>query len=76
MGPAGAINVLPYEHDTFPFDTNRDFVPVVSLVNVALAISTASSMKIDTMDQLVKLIQSQPGKLNAAAPPAGGRRAY
>ena len=67
MGPAGAINVLPYEHDTLPFDTNRDFVPVVSVVNVALAISTASSMKIDTIDQLVKLIRSEPGKLNAAA---------
>ena len=67
MGPAGAINVLPYEHDILPFDTNRDFVPVVSLVNVALAISTATSMKIETMDQLVKLIQSMPGKLNAAA---------
>jgi len=67
MGPAGAINVLPYEHDTLPFDTSRDFVPVVSVVNVALAISTASSMKIDTIDQLVKLIRSEPGKLNAAA---------
>ncbi len=67
MGPAGAINVLPYKHDTLPFDTNRDFVPIVSLVNVALAISTASSMKIDAMDQLVRLIQTKPGKLNAAA---------
>jgi len=67
MGPAGAINVLPYEHDTLPFDTSRDFVPVVSVVNVALAISTASSMKIDSIDQLVKLIRSEPGKLNAAA---------
>ena len=67
MGPAGAINVLPYQHDTLPFDTSRDFVPVVSLVNVALAISTASSMKIDTIDQLVKLIRSEPGKLNASA---------
>lgn len=67
MGPAGALNVLPFEHDTLPFDVKRDFVPVVSLVNVALAISTASAMKVDTIDQLVKLIRAQPGKLNAAA---------
>ncbi len=67
MGPAGAINVLPYEHDTLPFDVKRDFVPVVSVVNVALAISTASAMKIDTIDQLIKLIRAEPGKLNASA---------
>jgi tripartite-type tricarboxylate transporter receptor subunit TctC len=67
MGPAGAINVLPYEHDTLPFDVKRDFVPVVSIVNVALAISTASAMKIDTIDKLIKLIRAKPGTLNATA---------
>jgi len=67
MGPAGAINVLPYQHDTLPFDGKRDFVPVVSIVNVALAISTASALKVDTLDELVKLIRAKPGTLNAAA---------
>jgi tripartite-type tricarboxylate transporter receptor subunit TctC len=67
MGPAGAINVLPYQHDTLPFDVKRDFVPLVSIVNVALAISTASAMKIDTIDELIKAIRAKPGKLNAAA---------
>jgi tripartite-type tricarboxylate transporter receptor subunit TctC len=67
FGPAGAFNVLPYQHDTLPFDPARDIVPVVSVSNVALAISTPASMKIDTMDQLVKLVQSEPDKLNASA---------
>jgi tripartite-type tricarboxylate transporter receptor subunit TctC len=67
MGPAGVINVLPYKHDTLPFDIKREFVPIVSVVNVALAISTASSMKIDAADQLIKLIKEDPGKLNGAA---------
>jgi tripartite-type tricarboxylate transporter receptor subunit TctC len=67
FGPAGAFNVLPYQHDTLPFDPQRDLEPIVSISNVALAISTPSSMKIDTIDQLVKLARSEPGKLNAAA---------
>jgi tripartite-type tricarboxylate transporter receptor subunit TctC len=67
FGPAGAFNVLPYEHATLPFDIRRAFTPVVSVVDVALAISTSSSMKVDTVDQLVKLIRSEPGKLNASA---------
>lgn len=67
LGPAGALNVLPYQHDTLPFNTQRDFIPVVSIVNVALAISTASTMKVDTIDQLIKLIRAKPGTLNASA---------
>jgi tripartite-type tricarboxylate transporter receptor subunit TctC len=67
FGPAGDFNVLPYQQDTLSFDTRRDIVPVVSVSNVALAISTPASMKIDTIDQLVKLVRAQPGKLNASA---------
>lgn len=67
MGPAGVINVLPYKHDTLPFNIQRDFVPIVSVVNVALAVSTASSMKIDAPNQLIRRIRAEPGKLNAAA---------
>ncbi len=40
---------------------------MVSISNVALAISVPASMKIDTIDQLVALVRSQPGKLNASA---------
>ncbi len=67
LGPAGAFNVLPYQHATLPFDPQRDIVPVVSVVTVALAISVPAVMKIDTMDQLVALVRAQPGKLNASA---------
>lgn len=67
FGPAGAFNVLPYQHDTLPFDPQRDIVPVVSVSNVSLAISVPASMKIDTMDQLVALVRSEPDKLNASA---------
>jgi tripartite-type tricarboxylate transporter receptor subunit TctC len=67
MGPAGAFNVLPYEHDTLPFDPQRDLTPIVSVVNVVLAISTPASMNINTVDQMVALARKEPGKLNAAA---------
>lgn len=67
LGPAGAFNVLPYQHDTLPFDPQHDIVPVVSVVSVSLAISVSASMQIDTMDQLVALVRAQPDKLNASA---------
>jgi tripartite-type tricarboxylate transporter receptor subunit TctC len=67
FGPAGAFNVLPYQHDTLPFDLKRDLNPVVSVSQVVLAISMPASMKVNSIDQLVTMARAQPGKLNAAA---------
>src|SRR5579871_2263860 len=65
FGPAGLFNVLPYGHDTLPFDLKRDLVPIVSISQVVLALS--ASMNVDTVDGMIKLIRAQPGKLNGAA---------
>jgi tripartite-type tricarboxylate transporter receptor subunit TctC len=67
FGPAGAFNVLPYGHDTLPFDPKRDINPIVSVSQVVLAVSMPSSMQVDTIDQLIALARREPGKLNAAA---------
>ena len=51
--PAGTLNVLPYQHDTLPFDPKRDLNPIASVSQVVLAISTPVSMNVETVDQLV-----------------------
>src|SRR5262245_57673108 len=67
FGPAGSFNVLPYQHDTLPFDLKRDLNPVVSVSQVVLAISMAASTNVNSIDQLVTMARAHPGKLNAAA---------
>ena len=67
FGPAGILTVAPYDHDTLPYDSKRDLLPIVSVSAVVLAISVPTSMNINTVDQLVALAKAQPGKLNAAA---------
>ena len=67
FGPAGVFNVLPYGHDTLPFDVKRDLVPIVSVSQVVLALSMPATMNIDSVDGMIKLIRAQPGKLNGAA---------
>jgi len=67
FGPAGIFTVLPYAHDTLPFDPVHDLVPIVSVSDVVLAVSVPASMHINSIDQLVALAKAQPGKLNAAA---------
>ena len=67
FGPVGILTVAPYEHDTLPYDAQRDLLPIVSISDVVLAVSAPASMHIDTVDQFVALARAQPGKLNAAA---------
>jgi tripartite-type tricarboxylate transporter receptor subunit TctC len=67
FGPAGAFNVLPYQHDTLPFDLKRDLNPIASVSEVMLAVSMPVSMNVSSIDELVAMARAQPGKLNASA---------
>src|SRR5580692_3123848 len=67
FGPAGIFTVQPYDHDTLPYDSKRDLVPIVSVSDVVLAVSVPASMNIHSLAELVALAKAQPGKLNAAA---------
>lgn len=67
FGPAGVFNVLPYGHDKLPFDVKRDLVPIVSISQVVLALSMPATINVNSVDEMVKLIRAQPGKLNGAA---------
>ena len=58
FGPAGTFNVLPYQHDTLPFDPKRDLNPIASVSEVVLAISTPVSMNVETVDQLVAMARA------------------
>jgi tripartite-type tricarboxylate transporter receptor subunit TctC len=67
FGPAGTFTVAPYQHDTLPYDQQRDLLPIVSISDIVLAISTPASLNINSVDQLVALAKARPGKLDAAA---------
>jgi tripartite-type tricarboxylate transporter receptor subunit TctC len=67
FGPAGTFTVQPYDHDTLPYDSKRDLIPIVSASDVVLAVSVPAALNVNSLDQLVALAKAQPGKLNAAA---------
>jgi len=67
FAPVGTFTVHPYEHDTLPYDAERDLNPIAGVSMVELAISTPASLNVDTLDQLLALARAQPGKINAAA---------
>ncbi len=67
FAPAGTFAVHPFEHEKLPYDAERDLLPVASVTQIILAISTSESLKVGSLDDLVALARARPGQLNAAA---------
>jgi tripartite-type tricarboxylate transporter receptor subunit TctC len=66
---AGVITINPLIHDKLPYDPARDLVPVASVVDNFFAIAASSALKVASLEDFIRLVRSQPGKLNWAATP-------
>jgi tripartite-type tricarboxylate transporter receptor subunit TctC len=64
---AGPITINPVLYEKLPYDPNRDLVPIAMSSDNFLAIAASEKTKARSLGDLVKLAQSQPGKLNWAA---------
>ena len=65
----GIVTINPLIYEKLPYDPSRDLVPVVSLSDNFIGIAVSAALKVDSLDDFVKLARSQPGKLNWAASP-------
>jgi tripartite-type tricarboxylate transporter receptor subunit TctC len=65
----GIVTINPLVHEKLPYDPRRDLVPVVSLSDNFIGIAASVALKVNSLDDFVKLARSQPGKLNWAASP-------
>jgi tripartite-type tricarboxylate transporter receptor subunit TctC len=65
----GVVTVVPLLHEKLPYDPIGDLVPISSIANDFLTVAVSPSLSIESLDQLVKLGQARPGRLNWAAAP-------
>ena len=66
---AGIITINPLTYEKLPYDPVRDLVPVVSVAENFIAVAVSETLKVNSLDDFVKLARSQPRKLNWAATP-------
>jgi tripartite-type tricarboxylate transporter receptor subunit TctC len=66
---AGIITINPLTYDKLPYDPVRDVVPVAWVADNFIGIAVPETLKVNSLDDFVKLARSQPGKLNWAASP-------
>ena len=65
----GVVTVVPLLHEKLPYDPVGDLVPISSIANDFLTVAVTSALSVESLDELVKLAQTRPGRLNWAAAP-------
>jgi tripartite-type tricarboxylate transporter receptor subunit TctC len=66
---AGIITINPLTHDKLPYDPAHDLVPVASIADNFVGLAVSATLKVNSLDEFIKLARAQPRKLNWAATP-------
>jgi tripartite-type tricarboxylate transporter receptor subunit TctC len=74
--PGGTIVDNPFLYDKLPYDPVKDFVPVAMCCVIAQAIIVHPSVKADSLQELITLARSQPGKLSYASTGGSGSSSH
>ena len=69
--PAGNLTINPTLMPNFPFNIERDFVPVTLLAKAPNVLVANPSLKIRTVKELIALAKAKPGTLAYASPGVG-----
>jgi tripartite-type tricarboxylate transporter receptor subunit TctC len=69
--PAGNLTINPTLMPNFPFNIERDFVPVTMLAKAPNVLVANPALKIKTVKELIALAKSKPGSLAYASPGVG-----
>jgi tripartite-type tricarboxylate transporter receptor subunit TctC len=64
IGAAGALTANPSLYPQMPFDVAKDFVPITMLASIPFVLVGHPSVPADTLQQVVALAKSQPGKIS------------
>jgi tripartite-type tricarboxylate transporter receptor subunit TctC len=71
MGTSGTLSINPHLYTKLPYDPLKDFVPVSNVVISPMIFLAHPSFASSTLDQLVRVATSDPGKAVVAIPGQG-----
>lgn len=66
---AALTSINPLLHEKLPYDPDRDFVPIASTSENALAVAVSPALGAGSLSELAQLARSRPNKLTWAATP-------
>ena len=57
----------PSTHRTLPYDTLRDFAPLINLVDAPMALAIHPQLKVNSVSELVSMARAKPGQVSYAS---------
>jgi tripartite-type tricarboxylate transporter receptor subunit TctC len=71
MGTPGTQAINQFLYPKMPYDTEKDLIPVSYVTRVPNVMVVPPSLGVKTMDELITLARSKPGKLTYGSPGNG-----
>jgi tripartite-type tricarboxylate transporter receptor subunit TctC len=71
LGSNGPLAISPGLHAKLPYDSSRDFAPIVLLTTMPFLMVVHPSLPVKSAKDLVALAKARPGQLNYASPGSG-----
>lgn len=65
------VSVNPHLYPRMPFDPGKDLVPVASAARVAVYLMTHPKVPVSTVQEFVRYVKANPGKLSFGSPGSG-----
>lgn len=72
LGAAGPLTIAPHLYAKLPFDTLRDYAPVVLAASSGFAVTLHPSVPANSVKDLIALAKARSGKLNYGSSGTGG----
>ena len=72
LGTATPHVIFPHLHRKMPYDTLKDFAPIMQIGGQPYAITVHPSLGVSSIKDLIALAQKQPGAINYASSGNGG----
>ena len=72
LGTATPHVIFPHLHRKMPYDTLKDFAPIMQIGGQPYAITVHPSLGVSSTKELIATAQQQPGKINYASSGNGG----
>jgi tripartite-type tricarboxylate transporter receptor subunit TctC len=66
---SAVATVHAVQNEKLPYDPIKDLVPIASASEIVLAIAASEKSSIHSLDDLIRIARSEPGKLNWASSP-------
>jgi tripartite-type tricarboxylate transporter receptor subunit TctC len=63
----GPLVLNEHIYGKIPFDPEKDFTPISLLASVPAVLLVSATLPVNSLEELIKLAKSQPGKLNYAS---------